>query len=318
MCHFHPFRVHSRNIRGHSLSFLWIPITLVAAAAQTARNATQRSLTESIGTVGATQVRFLYGLPFALLFLLMVCVVLGQWPPEITMAAAPYALAGALFQILATVMMLTAMKAKSFSVTTAYIKTEPVLTAVVGLAVLGDALTPLKGIAILIATVGVIVMSVKPDTIRAMLSEVRPALLGIAAGGCFGLSAVAFRGAILALPSGGFVIRATTILVLGLAIQTVLLLAYLLLFDRAALTKSFGVWRASFTAGFLGAFASQFWFLGFALTSAANVRTLALVEVFFAQALSRRLFSQETEAREYGGMALIVVGVGLLLLAAST
>ncbi len=313
--------MHPRNNPGRSLSLLlsllWIPITLVAAAAQTARNATQRSLTDSIGTVGATQVRFLYGLPFALLFLGLVCVWLGERPPVITMASAPYVLAGALFQILATVMMLKAMQAKSFSVTTAYIKTEPVLTAVVGLAVLGDALTPLKGTAILMATVGVIVMSVKPDTIRVMLSEVRPALLGIAAGGCFGLSAVAFRGAILALPSGGFVIRATTILVLGLAIQTVLLLAYLLLFDRTALTKSFGVWRASFTAGFLGAFASQFWFLGFALTSAANVRTLALVEVFFAQALSRRLFSQDTEMREYVGMALIVVGVGLLLLAAS-
>ena len=36
-------------------------------------------------------------------------------------------------------------------------------------------------------------------------------------------------------------------------------------------------------AGFMGAFASQFWFLAFALTAAANVRTLALVEVLFAQ-----------------------------------
>jgi drug/metabolite transporter (DMT)-like permease len=297
------------------VSFLWIPVTLIAAVAQTARNATQRSLTESIGTVGATQVRFLYGLPFAILFLVAVCAVSSVEPPELTPRAMLFALAGALFQILATALMLTAMKAKSFSVTTAYIKTEPVLTAVVGLALLGDALTPMKVAAILIATAGVLVMSVKPDTLKAMLSEIRPALLGIAAGGCFGLSAVAFRGAILSLPSGGFVLRATTILVLGLAIQTVVLLVYLLLFDREALTKSFGVWKASLSAGFLGAFASQFWFLGFALTSAANVRTLALVEVFFAQALSHKLFAQETERREYAGMALIVLGVGLLLLA---
>ena len=54
------------------LSLLWIPATIAAAAAQTARNATQRQLTETIGTVGATQVRFLYGLPFALVFLALV------------------------------------------------------------------------------------------------------------------------------------------------------------------------------------------------------------------------------------------------------
>lgn len=301
---------------GSPLSLLWIPVTLIAAAAQTARNATQRSLTEKIGTVGATQVRFLYGLPFAILFLAVICAALGEAPPTPSGRSLAFTLTGALFQILATALMLTAMKAKSFSVTTATIKTEPVLTAIVGFALLGDVLTPLKVAAILIATTGVIVMSVKPDAMRAMLKEAGPALLGIAAGACFGLSAVAFRGGILALPEGGFVLRASTILVLGLAIQTAVLLAYLVAFDRAALTKSFGVWRASLGAGFLGAFASQFWFLGFALTTAANVRTLALVEVFMAQAVSRKLFAEGTARREYLGMALMVVGVGLLLIAA--
>jgi drug/metabolite transporter (DMT)-like permease len=298
------------------LFLLWVPLTLIAAAAQTARNATQRSLTESIGTLGATQVRFLYGLPFACLFLLLIVVLTGERVPAIPQPALLFALLGAVSQIAATALMLTAMKAKSFAVTTAYIKTEPVLTAGVGLALLGDTLTPLKVAGIAVATCGVLLMSVKREALGALLKEAKPALTGIAAGGMFGLSAVAFRGAILGLPEGTFVMRATTILVLGLAIQTALLLVYLLLFDRPALTKSFGVWKASMTAGFLGAFASQFWFLGFALTSAANVRTLALVEVFMAQAVSRKLFAQSTSAQEYCGMGLIVAGVAAVMWAA--
>ena len=63
------------------LSLLWIPATLAAAAAQTARNATQRRLTETIGTVGATQVRFLYGFPFALAFLALVSLAHRGEPP---------------------------------------------------------------------------------------------------------------------------------------------------------------------------------------------------------------------------------------------
>jgi drug/metabolite transporter (DMT)-like permease len=299
------------------LSLLWVPITLIAAAAQTARNATQRSLTESIGTLGATQVRFLYGLPFACLFLLAVAAVTGQTPPAVPQGAFLFAVVGAVAQIAATALMLTAMKAKSFAVTTAYIKTEPVLTAVVGLAVLGDTLTPLKAAGIAVATLGVMLVSVKREAFGELLKEARPALTGIAAGAMFGLSAVAFRGAITGLPTGGFIMRATTILALGLAIQTVLLLAYLLLFDRPSLTKSFGVWKASLAAGFLGAFASQFWFLGFALTSAANVRTLALVEVFMAQAVSRKLFAQQTSAQQLFGMALIVAGVAAVMWAAA-
>jgi drug/metabolite transporter (DMT)-like permease len=298
------------------MSLLWVPITLIASALQTARNATQRSLTESIGTLGATQVRFLYGLPFACLFLAIVAMATGEAIPRVPPAALAFATLGAVTQIAATALMLTAMREKSFSVTTAYIKTEPVLTAVVGLAVLGDRLTPLKIAGIAIATIGVLLMSVKREALGALLKEARPALLGIAAGGMFGLSAVSFRGAIVGLPEGGLVLRASTILALGLAIQTGMLLTYLLAFDRKALTGSFRVWRASTTAGFLGALASQFWFLGFALTSAANVRTLALVEVFMAQAVSRRLFAEGTSAQEYAGMALIVAGVGAVMWAA--
>ncbi len=298
------------------MSLLWIPVTLIAAAAQTARNATQRSLTESIGTMGATQVRFLYGLPFACLFLFAVLLATGERLPQLTSTALLFTLLGAVSQIAATALMLAAMREKSFSVTTAYIKTEPILTAVVGLALLGDRLTPLKVAGILVATAGVLLTSVKREALGALLKEARPALLGIAAGGMFGLSAVAFRGGIIGLPEGGFVLRATTILVIGLAMQTAILLVYLLIFDRPALTKSFGVWRASSMAGFLGAFASQFWFLGFALTSAANVRTLALVEVFMAQAVSRRMFAQQTSAQEYAGMALIVAGVATVMWAA--
>jgi drug/metabolite transporter (DMT)-like permease len=65
----------------------------------------------------------------------------------------------------------------------------------------------------------------------------------------------------------------------------------------------------------MGAFASQFWFLGLSLTAAANVRTLALVEVLFAQAVARRVFGQRVSAREATGMALVIAGVALLLLA---
>jgi drug/metabolite transporter (DMT)-like permease len=66
-------------------------------------------------------------------------------------------------------------------------------------------------------------------------------------------------------------------------------------------------------AGFLGALASQFWFLAFALATAASVRTLALVEVLFAQAISTFFFRQRVTPREILGIFLVVGGVALLL-----
>jgi drug/metabolite transporter (DMT)-like permease len=294
---------------------LWIAATLAAAAAQTARNATQRRLTETLGTVGATQVRFLYGLPFALAFLPLVLALTGEPLPPATTEFLAFVLMGAGTQIIATALMLAAMRERSFSLVTAYIKTEPVQVAVFGLAVLSDPLTPAMAGAIAIATSGVVITSLKPGSLPGAALGGRPVLFGLVAGAFFALAATSFRGATLAIEPASFLVRATVTLAWGLAMQTALLLVWLTLFNRTALVGSLLQWRSSLLAGFLGALASQFWFIGFALTSAANVRTLALVEVPFAYAVSHAAFRQTASRREIAGMGLIVIGVALLLLA---
>jgi drug/metabolite transporter (DMT)-like permease len=295
---------------------LWMPITLIASGLQTARNATQASLTSTLGAVGAAQVRFLYGLPFALVFLAVQLLASREVPPPIGARTLAFALAGAAAQILATVLMLVAMRMKSFAVTTATTKTEPVLVALFGVVVLGDRPSLGAWIAILIATTGVVVMSLRPYRGGGFDRDGAAAIgLGVLSGAFFAIAAIGFRGAILAVPAGSFYLRATSVLTISLGMQTVMLLAYLGIFDRPALTKSFAVWRVSLGAGFFGALASQFWFLGFALTSAANVRTLALVEVLMAQAVQGRVFAQRASRRELLGMALIVIGAGMLIIA---
>lgn len=293
---------------------LWVVATLIAAAAQTARNAMQNSLTARLGTIGATQVRFLYGFPFAVLFLLVVTIAADEGVPAANARFLAFTGGGAIAQIVGTALLLAAMRERSFSVATAFGKTEAVQVAVFGLLLLGDALTVLRTAAIVIATAGVFLIAVKPGEAWDGRS-LRPALFGVASGGLYAIAAVGFRGGILALEDGVFFVRATTTLVWSLGIQATLLGIWMFAFRRAALVKSFALWRQSLFAGFMGAFASQFWFLGFSLTAAANVRTLGLVEVLFAQAVSRRVFAESTSVRELFGMALVVIGVAALLLA---
>ena len=294
---------------------LWVFTTLIAAAAQTARNAMQSSLTARLGTIGATQVRFLYGFPFALLFLAIVTGAAGAMPPTPNVRFLAFTAAGAVAQIAGTALLLAAMQLRSFSVATAFGKTEAIQVAIFGFAILGDALTLLKAVAILVATAGVFLIAVKPGE-RWDAPSLRPALFGIASGGLYAIAAVGFRGGILVLDEGAFFMRATTTLVWSLGIQAALLGVWMAAFDRENLLKSLALWRQSLFAGFMGAFASQFWFLGFSLTSAANVRTLGLIEVLFAQAVSRRVFAEVASVRELAGMAFVVAGVGVLLLAA--
>ena len=294
------------------MAYLWMIATLIASAAQTARNAMQQSLTATIGTIGATQVRFLYGFPFALMFLFGTSWVTGVAVPPINKMTFAFGVSGAIMQIIGTILML-AMRLRSFAVATAYLKTEPVLVAIAGALVLEEHLDLYAWLAIVVATIGVVVLTWKPQE-GDLGSAWKPALFGIGAGGCFALAAVLFRGGILWLEPAPFYLMASTMLAWSLGIQSFLLMVGMLVFDRPALVNSMKAWRQSLFAGFMGAFASQFWFIGFSLTSAANVRTLALVEVVMAQGVSRGLFKQKTSLRELSGMALVVGGVATLLL----
>ena len=295
-----------------TIASLWIPFTLVAALGQVARNAMQRSLTGPLGTWGATNIRFLFGFPFSLIFFAVVMAATGDPVPSPTPAFWPWLLLGALSQIVGTGMMLLAMNDRSFVVTTAYLKTEAIQTAIFGFIFLSDHLTVLKVIAILIATAGVVIAALRPGSGKGF-ADLKPTLLGLAAAAAFALSAVGFRGAVIVVPGVSFVTAASYTLVFGLFVQTLVLTVYLLARAPDVLMKIFGLWRPSMLAGFMGAFASQFWFLAFALTAAANVRTLALIEVLFAQGVAYYSFKQPLSARELCGIVLIVVGVALLV-----
>ncbi len=297
-----------------SVATLWIPFTIVAALGQVARNAMQRSLTGPLGTWGATNIRFLFGFPFSILFFAAMLIFSGDHAPWPTAAFWPWLLLGALSQIIATGMMLVAMNDRSFVVTTAYLKTEAIQTAIFGFVFLGDHLTTLKVIAILIATIGVVITALRPGGEKSF-AELRPTVIGLVAAAAFALSAIGFRGAIITVPGVSFVTAASTTLVWGLFVQTLVLTIYLLWRAPDILKKIIGLWQPSMFAGFMGAFASQFWFLAFALTAAANVRTLALVEVLFAQGVAYYSFKQPISPREISGIVLIVVGVALLVAA---
>ena len=156
-----------------TITSLWIPFTVIAAIGQVARNAMQRQLTGPLGTWGATNIRFLFGFPFALLFFAGVLVLTGDHVPSPTPAFWPWLLLGALCQILATGLMLLAMNDRSFVVTTAYLKTEAIQTAIFGFVFLGDHLTALKVVAILIATIGVVITALRPGGEKGF-SDLRP------------------------------------------------------------------------------------------------------------------------------------------------
>jgi drug/metabolite transporter (DMT)-like permease len=295
--------------------WLWIPATIAAAAAQTARNALQRRLVAELGGVGATLVRFLYGLP-ASFCLLLAAVSLAPAPIE------PFAPAlllwlplGALAQILATFLLLDLMERRNFAVGVAWSKTEILLIALAGWLLLGDALGPLGWTAVVVASLGVLLLSAKGLALSRLFgAEARAvAWRGLASGAGFAAAAVAYRASILAAGGPGSFLAVTWALLAAQALQSLVLLAWLGSRDRPVVLAVLRAWRTSLWAGTMGALASAGWFTAFSLAPAASVRTLGLVEMVMALLVSRRLFRERPSGQELVGQALVALAVLLIL-----
>jgi drug/metabolite transporter (DMT)-like permease len=292
--------------------WLWVVFTVTAAGTQTMRNAMQKELTATLGTVGATHVRFLFGFPFAVLFLVGIIAATGEVPPFPNAESLAWTALGAGMQFGATALMLAAMDLRTFVVAIAYTKTEPVLVLIFAVVFLAEIPTVMVVAAVVIATLGVLLMSWPTKTANRE-DILRTTVLGVGSGAMFALSAVAYRGGIQASGAESFLVAASSTLVVALALQTATVTAILLIRRRDTLKAILRLWRPSMTAGFLGALASQFWFLAFAIQHAAPVRTLGLIEILFAQIVSRRLFKQHTSRSEAIGIGLLILGVIMIL-----
>ena len=64
----------------------------------------------------------------------------------------------------------------------------------------------------------------------------------------------------------------------------------------------------------MGATASAGWFTAMAIEPVAHVRTLALLELLFASAISRKLFRERLSRLEIVGMLLLTAGLVVVTL----
>lgn len=305
----------NRRVTGDPLSWLWIPIALAAAGAQTVRNAVQRGVTRTAGLLPATFIRFFYGLPFAAAMLAGIALMGDAALPKPGAAFVAWVTLGAVCQIVAMVFFLAAMAQRSFVVAVVFTKTEVLQIGIYSVLFLGESIPGIAMVAIVLSTAGIVLLSGKPAAEAGSASWLsKGALLGLASGAAFALASVGYRGAMLTMAESPPWLAGAYGLVWAQSIQTILLGGYLFARDRGGLLKVMADWRVSSMAGLFGALASMGWFTAYAMRSAVDVRIVALVEVLYSYAVSRRLFKEHVSLVEVAGMALVLAGIVLVSL----
>lgn len=292
---------------------LWILLTAAAAPLQVARNALQRGLVGDAGPWGATLVRFLFGLPFALAVFAIVAFATPGAEPHFSVRFAIAIVAGAIAQVCATAALLMAMRHSGFAVATFMQQASLPLAAILGFAVFGDHMSTIQWVGLAATTAGLVVLSWPREPGVPTKGAMTGSLFGLASGAAFAVALNGYRQAGLALEPAHPIYAATAALCIAQTLQSIVLTTYLALTRPASLRVVAASWKASLGAGFFGTAASVCWFSALALAPAGQVRAVGVIEGPVAALAARQLFKERlTPAQIAGGLAC---GIGVVMTA---
>ncbi len=296
---------------------LWIIATLCAASFQTIRFTLQKILADgNLSPIGASYSRFIFSAPWIVSFSLIFLLLTNVSIPDLESQFLLFAVGGGLAQILATVCVILVFKSRNFAVGITLKKTEVILTALVGLILIGEGVSTISMFLICLGGAGVFFLSKKVSSVdRSNFSILnKSAVYGLLSGLLFAISAVCYRSATLSVVSDLVYLRAGFTLLIVILSQSFVMTIWLALFEPGQIKLVWLERKKGFWVGVTSLGGSFFWFTAFTLQNAAYVKAVGQIELIFSLLITTLFFKERILNIEILGMLLIgISALGLIL-----
>ncbi len=289
----------------------WLIFTLMAAFMQAWRNAFQKQLSSTVDVYGVTLARFLFGFPFAFIYLIL----LYQQQPitesvHFSMHFWGYIIVAACSQILATVLMVQLFKQKNYAIGVGLAKSEAILTALIAVIFLHEYLSPLGWCGVLLGAVAVFLLSKGQQKSNFSFSTLT---IGIGSGLCFAITSLLVREASLELSALPFLHRAAWVLFWVIGFQCISMLLYLGLLSRSTLSAMWHRIGLTFKVSVCSFLASLGWFSAMSMQTVALVKTLGQVEILFSLLISVFFFKEKLARTDHIGLLVVMIAAILVI-----
>ncbi len=301
---------------------MWFFLSLAAGSIQAARNGLSRSLAIKVSPTMITWARFTFSLPF--ITTLIAFLLLRQGNPLLSPLFYAYCLATALFQLLGNIALVAAFERANYAQSIILHKLEVVFTAIIGLTLFDEVPSAVGWLGVLISCGGVLLMNFGresgPAGWRRALHFDAGAVLSLTCAAFLVFTSFMLKGATqefaLLNPrvgAGRFEAAAQTLFHTTWMEVAILTLALLWTRPRE-FSRVPQHWQRMLLIGLAGSSASICWFWAYSLTLVAYVKAVGQIEAIFAVAMAVRIWSETEVWRQLPGIALILAGIGLLLL----
>lgn len=288
----------------------WIGFTLMAALMQALRVAAQKHLAQHLPILGVTLVRYLYALPVVSLYVIWLKIdfkPILQSPPVVWL----WIFIGGITQIIATMALISLFRWHNFAVGTTLVKTDLLMTAILGFLLFGLPISWLGWVAIAVGFSGLVTLT-WPGR-KALRDWLSPALgLGLMAAFLFAIGALAIHRSaqLLPLPT---VAAAAIVLLTMILMQITLMVLWIQWRERSLWAKLIPAWRPSVFIGTTSGIGSIGWFTAMSLVNPALVKTLGQIEFFFVLLITWFFFKEPIRKREWLGISFILLSVFLVM-----
>lgn len=167
----------------------------------------------------------------------------------------------------------------------------------------------------MLGLIGLMLLSDPPSRGGAFFRRIfnRASGLGLLSGVSFAISAVAYRGATLAVLSDDFAVRAGVTLGFVTVFQSGIMALWLGIRQRREIANVFKVWRVGLMVGTSSMIGSLCWFAAFTLQSAAYVKGVGQIELLFGFMASYFYFKEKITLREIWGTVILLISILALI-----
>jgi len=295
---------------------MWILISIITAFIQNIRNASQKHLAKFLPDITTVWVRFIFGFPFALIAFILL-LLFGYDMPDINNKFLFNVTIACIAQIIGIYFLVCLFSRKNFAVGTAYIRTDAIQSAIIGIIFFNESISLMGMVAIIIAFIGLIFISVTQNNItfsHIIKSLSSPsAKMGILSGSSFAASGLFVKNSTLSLTTTPIIINASFTIVFLLLAQAIFVGFYIYFKDKNQIIAVKNHFKNGLVVGITTLMVSTGWYSAYSLTNVAYVKAVGQIEMIFSLLLSKKFFKEEIRPLEILGIALIIAGILILL-----
>ena len=275
----------------------------------------QKHLNNKLSVEVVTWVRYSFGLPVALIYLLALRYFFFEIP-SINISFLLYCILGSVTQISGTILLVNLFKHRNFAIGVAYSKTEAVQTAFIGIILFGEIISLIGIFAILFGVIGMLIISIEEKEARLSCSMTgknnKSALIGIGSGFSFALSGLFIRNASLALGGNNPMMQASLTLATMVVMQFAVLGLWIVIKNKKDFPPIISNWKISALIGFTSVLGSIGLFSALVLAEAAYVKTVTQIGVVFSIMITHKCFKEKINKQEIVGIVVLIGSIGLL------